>query len=133
MIAILCALALLWIVAKAYRLLEPHLGDLPRAAAFIGAVLGNQYVQSFLHGVVQFLIVVDQFLNVASNPFSRQSWADETLSSRCGRLGHRYPYKFWLAIIDFYFEPFQGPNHCRNAYEKEMTRYHFPPEMRGGA
>ncbi len=130
MIAALYALALLWIAAKAYRLLEPHLGHSPRVAAFIISVLANPMVQSFLHGLVQVLIVIDQFLNVATNPFSRQSWADETLSSRCGRLGHRYPYKFWSAIIDFYFEPFQGPNHCRNAYLKEKTRYHFPPEMR---
>lgn len=82
------------------------------------------------HGLVQIFIAFDQLLNVLSNPFSEQTWADETISSRCGRLGHRYPYKFYKAIIDPIFRPFQGPNHCVNAYKKEMTRYQFPPEMR---
>ena len=84
---------------------------------------------NFKHGLIQLFIAVDQLLNVLSNPFSKQSWADETLSSRCGRLGHRYPYKFWKAVIDALFF-WQGPNHCVNAFEKEKTRYHFPPDMR---
>lgn len=71
------------------------------------------------------LIGFDQLANAITG-----GWPDETLSSRCGRLGHRYPYKAWKAIIDTLFEPFQGPNHCRNAYLKEKSRYHFPPEMR---
>lgn len=71
------------------------------------------------------LIGVDQLVNAAFG-----GWPDETLSSRCGRLGHRYPYKFWKVIIDAIFRPFQGPNHCVNAYKKELTRYQFPPEMR---
>lgn len=85
---------------------------------------------NFKHGLVQFLIAIDQLLNVLTNPFSRQTWADETISSRCGRLGHRYPYKFWRIVIDAIFRPFQGPDHCARAYEKEKTRYHFPPSMR---
>ena len=84
----------------------------------------------FKHGLVQLFIAFDQLLNVLTNPFSTQSWADETLSSRCGRLGHRYPYKFWRVIIDALFF-WQGPNHCVNAHKKELTRYHFPPDMRG--
>jgi hypothetical protein len=71
------------------------------------------------------LIGVDQLANTMLG-----GWPDETLSARCGRLGHRYPYKAWAALIDAIFLPFQGPNHCRNAYLKEKTRYHFPPEMR---
>jgi hypothetical protein len=82
------------------------------------------------HGFYQMFIAVDQFVNVFLNPFSEETWADETISSRCGRLGHRYPYKFWKVIIDAMFRPFQGPNHCVNAYKKELTRYQFPPEMR---
>lgn len=85
---------------------------------------------NFRHGVTQLFISCDQLLNVCTNPFSTESWADETLSSRCGRLGHRYPYKFWEFVIDAMFRPFQGPNHCRNAYLKELTGYHFPPSMR---
>jgi len=71
------------------------------------------------------LIGIDQLANAATG-----GWPDETLSSRCGRLGHRYPYKFWKVLIDALFYPFQGPNHCVNAYKKELTRYHFAPEMR---
>ena len=85
---------------------------------------------SFGHGIEQLCIAVDQLLNVLTNPFSEQTWADETLSSRCGRLAHRYPYKFWRAVIDPIFRPFQGPNHCANAYKKERARYNCPPEMR---
>jgi hypothetical protein len=65
-----------------------------------------------------------------TNPFSEETWADESISSRCGRLGHRYPYKFWQPIINALFYPFQGPNHCVNAYHKELGRYNFPPSMR---
>lgn len=71
------------------------------------------------------LIGLDQLINTVVG-----GWPDETLSARCGRLGHRYPYKFWKALIDAIFLPFQGPNHCENAHRKEMTRYHFPPSMR---
>lgn len=79
------------------------------------------------------LISLDQTLGMLlgflMHPCSRELWPDETMSARCGRLGGRYPYKFWKAVIDFLFL-WQGPNHCVNAYEKEKTRYHFPPEMR---
>lgn len=70
-------------------------------------------------------IGLDQFANAITG-----GWPDETLSSRCGRLGHRYPYKAWAVVIDAIFRPFQGPDHCWNAYLKEQTRYHFPPSMR---
>ena len=85
------------------------------------------------HGFFQLFIAADQFLNVLSNPFSRETWADETISCRCGRLGHRYPYKFWRALIDAVFEYVlrQGPDHCVKAFHKEQARYNFPPSMRG--
>jgi hypothetical protein len=86
-----------------------------------------------VRALVLILIGIDQLLNVLSNPLSDETWADETLSSRCGRLGHRNPYKFWARIIDAIFQPFQGPNHCRNAFEKEKTGYHMPPALRHGA
>lgn len=54
-------------------------------------------------------------------------YPDETLSARCGRLGHRYPYKFWKVVIDSIFHPFQGPGHCVNAHIKEGQRYQSPP------
>ncbi len=87
--------------------------------------------QNLKHGGIQLFIVVDQLANVLTNPFSTETWADETLSSRCGRLGHRYPYKFWKWFIDlFLFSWWQGPNHCANAFQKECARYHCPPIMR---
>lgn len=87
--------------------------------------------QDLMHGLVQLFIAVDQLLNVLTNPFSKNTWADESISSRCGRLGHRYPYKFWRFVIDnLLFGWWQGPNHCVNAYRKELTRYHFHPAMR---
>lgn len=82
------------------------------------------------HGLMQLFISVDQLANVLTNPFSAETWADETLSSRCGRLGHRYPYKFWKAVIDAIFGIWQGPNHCANAFQKECARYNCPPIMR---
>jgi hypothetical protein len=84
---------------------------------------------NFKHGVVQLFIAIDQLLNVLTNPFSLNTWADETLSSRCGRLGYRWPYKFYKAVIDGVLKYV----HCVNAFEKEKTRYHFPPSMRGAA
>jgi len=84
------------------------------------------------HGIYQLFIAFDQLANVIlGNPFSKETWADETFSSRCGRLGHRYPYKAWKVLIDALFYPFQGPNHCVNAYQKERNRIHLPPEARG--
>lgn len=86
---------------------------------------------NFKHGIYQIFIALDQLLNVfLCNPFSTQTWADETLSSRCGRLGHRQPYKAWGAFIDAIFHPFQGPGHCINAYHKELQRLQAPPESR---
>lgn len=81
------------------------------------------------HGLVQIFIAFDQLANVLLDPFSYNTWADETVSSKCGRLGHRYPYKIYKVIIDALFF-WQGKGHCVNAYRKELTRYHFPPEMR---
>lgn len=81
------------------------------------------------HGLYQLFIAADQFLNVLLWPFSFETWADETFSARCGRLGHRYPYKVYKAVVDFLFL-WQGPDHCVNAFEKEKTRYQAPPAAR---
>lgn len=88
---------------------------------------------NFKHGLMQLFISIDQLANVLTNPFSEETWADETLSSRCGRLGHRYPYKFWKAVIDAIFSIWQGPDHCVNAFQKETARYNSPPIMRPSA
>ena len=80
-------------------------------------------------------VSLDQSLGVIvgflMHPTSTELHPDESISSRCGRLGHRFPYKFWRWFIDtFLFSWWQGPNHCVNAYKKELTRYHFHPSMR---
>lgn len=86
-----------------------------------------------LQNAVFILISIDQTLGMIlgfiMHPASTELFPDETLSSRCGRLGHRHPYKFWRAVIDLMFL-WQGPNHCENAYKKEKTLYHFHPSMR---
>lgn len=86
----------------------------------------------FKHGLLQMFIALDQLVNVFSNPFSTETWADETISSRCGRLGHRRPYIYFKAVIDWVWQHIlrKGPNHCVRAYKKELARYNFPPEMR---
>lgn len=90
--------------------------------------------ERFKRNLVQLFIVFDQAVNVIGgvicSPFGIENWADETISCRCGRLGYRSPYKYMKVVINVIFYPFQGPNHCENAYRKEMTRYQFPPSMR---
>lgn len=88
-----------------------------------------QVWQNFLFILVSLDQTAGMLLGFLMHPASTQLWPDETLSARCGRLGHRYPYKFWKVVIDALFI-WQGPNHCENAHKKEMTRYHFPPSMR---
>jgi hypothetical protein len=85
------------------------------------------------HGFTQLFIAFDQFCNVLFfNPFSRNTWADETVSSRLGRFHGTDRYKKRRAFVDWLFLHIirQGPNHCKNAFEKEKTRYHFHPAMR---
>jgi hypothetical protein len=91
-------------------------------------------MNAFKNNIIQILIALDQLLNVVIgfiiNPWSDENWADESMSCRAGRLGDRYPYKVFKIIIDGLAYPFQGPNHCHNAYLKELTRYNMPPDMR---
>ncbi len=83
------------------------------------------------HGLVQIFIAFDQLINAVFGFGSIETWADETMSSRCGRLGHRRPYKYYAFVIDilFYWQEW-SMGHCVRAYEKEKTRYQFPPSMR---
>ncbi len=83
------------------------------------------------HGLYQLFIAIDQLLNVLTSPFSSETWADETLSSRCGRLNHRYPYKVFEVVIDvlFYWQSW-SMGHCVRAYKGELARYQSPPSMR---
>jgi hypothetical protein len=86
---------------------------------------------NFKHGWIQLFIACDQLANVLTNPFSSETWADETLSSRCGRLGHRYPYKFWIVVVDigFYWQTW-SMGHCVRAMNNERARTQLPPRLR---
>ena len=87
-------------------------------------------IDKIRHGGYQLAIALDQLLNVALNPLSLESWADETMSSRCWRQRHRYPYKAYRVVIDALFWAFQGADHCENAFRKERKGRHLPPELR---
>jgi hypothetical protein len=52
--------------------------------------------------------------------------ADETMSSRCFRLNHIKTYSILEKIVNFIFYPFQGPDHCKHAYEKEVLGRQYP-------
>lgn len=89
------------------------------------------------HGIQQIGVVIDQLGNVVlGNPFSTQTWADETISSRCGRID-RQPYRTYRVVIDalWYYLPEWmggGPDHCRRTTIKERQGRHLPPELRTG-
>jgi hypothetical protein len=79
----------------------------------------------------QVLIAFDQFINALIPPFFTLSWADETLSARTYRAARRGRIVGKLAqpVINLLFF-WQGPNHCANAYAKELERHSLPPEYR---
>lgn len=135
--ALFVVLALIVAFNTAASLVGTLLAALFRTRSLRGLVLAWRAwrdSQDFKHGMTQLFIALDQLANVLSNPFSKNTWADETISSRCGRVGHRYPYRAWKWVIDkLLFSWWQGPNHCVNAYKKELTRYQFHPSMRGEA
>ncbi len=68
-------------------------------------------------------IALDQLFNTITGGFP-----DETFSARCGRNIHRPVFKIISIPIDIIFYPWQGPNHCVNAYKKEKTLYQFPKQ-----
>jgi hypothetical protein len=46
--------------------------------------------------------------------------AGETMSSRCYRLDSIPTYRVLEKFVNALFYPFQGPEHCKHAYEKEI-------------
>ncbi len=74
----------------------------------------------------QFLIALDQLLNVCVFWLPGGCWADETLSSRAHRIQatHPLPRKVFNAMF------FWQPDHCKQSYENERNRSQLPPEMR---
>lgn len=78
----------------------------------------------FKEWIYQVTIGFDQFVNTVFN-----GSADETISSRCYRLNHRQPYIAFEKFVNLLFYPFQGADHCKNAYLKEMNGRHRPIDM----
>src|SRR4051812_30260118 len=52
--------------------------------------------------------------------------ADETMSSRCYRLNHIRTYRLLELFVNVLFYPFQGAEHCKHAYEKEVLGRQLP-------
>ena len=76
---------------------------------------------------IRVLLALDQLANVVLC----NGEPDETMSAASYRM-HRDG-RFWgfmMPMIDFLFI-WQGPNHCRNAYLKELARVQYPAEYRG--
>jgi hypothetical protein len=74
----------------------------------------------------QAVIALDQFANC----FTKDGWADETLSAHAWR--SRSESKAWArtrVVIDALF--FWQPNHCEEAYESEQRRRHLPASYVG--
>lgn len=85
------------------------------------------------HGFENIGAWMTQTLNLwIGNPFSRETYVDESICARAGRLKERGQYTKRRKAINWVWEHVfrQGPNHCENAWAKEKTRYHFHPAMR---
>lgn len=78
----------------------------------------------------QFLIAIDQLLNVLVTPFQRTAWADETLSARAFRADRdgKVFGRIFRPTIDWIF--FWQDGHCAIAYLREKQRAQVPPEYR---
>ena len=72
----------------------------------------------------QIPIAIDQLVNTICG-----GWADETISSRAHRMqGKSETWAKLRKVIDGLFR--WQKDHCQTAYESELQRRHFPPEMR---
>lgn len=72
----------------------------------------------------QILIAFDQLLNT----LIPGGWADETISSRSYRWSRSGTRHWPRKSIDALF--FWQTDHCKQAYESELRRWHMPPELR---
>nr|DAF78278.1 MAG TPA: hypothetical protein [Caudoviricetes sp.] len=71
----------------------------------------------------QILVAVDQLLNTLLG-----GYADETLSSRAWRHDQDRSREWPRKLIDSLF--FWQNDHCKTAYESELSRAQLPPSMR---
>lgn len=83
------------------------------------------------HNLFQLAVSFDQFLNVLVCMFvepNTKHWADETFSSHVYRHYRNGEWVWLYNLINNLF--FWQDNHCKEAYESEMSRQHEPPELR---
>lgn len=71
----------------------------------------------------QICVALDQFVNTIFG-----GYADETISSRSHRAYVSGKRKWTRNIINVLF--FWQDDHCKKAYESEINRMQYPPEMR---
>jgi len=92
----------------------------------------SEYWKTWAQYPGQAFIAFDQLLNALIPPWGGTlSYADETLSARCYR-AHRDGKLFGKLLmppINLLF-CWQGPDHCKNAWRKEIDRRNLPPEYR---
>lgn len=92
----------------------------------------NSYLKSWIEYPQQVFIAVDQLVNALIPPLTGSlSYADETLSARSYR-AYRYGKlfgKLTMKPINLLFF-WQGSDHCKKAWDKEMQRRSLPPEYR---
>jgi len=78
----------------------------------------------FKEWVYQVTIALDQQANAILG-----GSADETMSSRCFRLDHIPTYRVLEKMVNVLFRPFQGPDHCKHAYMKEVLGRQLPTKF----
>lgn len=71
------------------------------------------------------LIGIDQLLNTIF-----MGAPDETISARCYRNRDKVVWNTLMSILNLIFYPFDGDNHCQQAYENELKRLQLPDEYR---
>jgi len=76
---------------------------------------------------LRLLLAIDQLFNV----LLCNGEPDETMSAASYRMHRGGRWWGWMMpVIDLMFW-WQGPNHCRNAYLKELSRAQYPKEYQG--
>ena len=75
------------------------------------------------HYVLEILLAIDQLFNAITG-----GWSDETFSSRCYRNRGNPVWNIVRLGINLVF--FWQEDHCHTAYLNELSKKHWPDEMR---
>jgi hypothetical protein len=87
------------------------------------------WLEVLKHNGWQALILIDQaFGLLVSTAYKEKGWADLCLSANAYRWEVVGVRKWWRVWIDRLF--FWQKKHCEDAWNGEIWRRHFPPEMR---